>query len=59
MNYRYLCGGEPMATESSSSSEETEGLTTSLYIVDVYAASTDKAEVTTLKYFDLLSYIES
>lgn len=59
MNYRYLCGGEPMTTESSSSSEETEGLTTSLYIVDVYAASTDKAEVTTLKYFDLLSYIES
>ncbi len=58
MNYRYLCGGEPVDEGSASGTHEEASAAASLYVVDVYAASTDKAEVTGLKYFDLLSYID-
>ena len=46
-NYRYLCAGQPVVQDPS----------TSLYIVDVYSDLDGKSQISDVKYFDLLSYI--
>ena len=47
-NYRYLCAGQPVVQDPS----------TSLYIVDVYSDLDGKSQISDVKYFDLLSYID-
>lgn len=57
-NYRYLCVGVPEEDEDSDGSSSAAAEDASLYVLEVHATSDENASVTSLKFFDFLSYID-